>query len=181
MPPNLFMLRLLAHPHIFQLHSVPCSCDNTQGDAKQNRAKLIWAPYHIICQCFNVYVLLEGGHSVKNKVQQKNDNTAAYVPHLQTVHMYRVRIKLPIDKYTTGLIVAALLKVPWSCFLFSKWGYESSMDTCVQSGSDNTCSFQIMEFFFTVCNPKCVCSRMKIWSTHTLKDINQTNTQREER
>lgn len=33
---------------------------------KTSHTELNWAPYHIICQCFNVYILLEGGHNVKN-------------------------------------------------------------------------------------------------------------------
>lgn len=32
------------------------------------------APYHIISQRFNVYILLEGGYSMKNNIQQKTEN-----------------------------------------------------------------------------------------------------------
>lgn len=43
---------------------------NENKTKKLATPKLNQAPYHVISQCFNVYVLLEGGHSVKIEIQQ---------------------------------------------------------------------------------------------------------------
>lgn len=48
----------------------------THGMMQRKETKLVTrksnqAPYHIISQCFYVYVLLEGGHSMKNTTQKK--------------------------------------------------------------------------------------------------------------
>lgn len=118
--------------------------------------KLNWAPYHIIGQCFYVYVLLEGGHSVKNKIQQKmtTPQKAEYVSHLKCVHMHtvlwirshfplRIQIKFPVSKYTytsqkakkgySGKCLTIVEpQLALDCFnymfLFSKWGYDSILD-----------------------------------------------------
>lgn len=52
------------------------------------------APYHVISQCFYVYVLSEGGHSVKKEIQQKNDKTTkctVCIP-FETCHVYSFRL-----------------------------------------------------------------------------------------
>lgn len=56
--------------------------------------KLNQAPYHVISQCFYVYVLLKGGHSVKNRIQQKMTipQSAQYVSHLKRSH-----VQCPLD------------------------------------------------------------------------------------
>lgn len=50
------------------------------------------APYHIISQCFYVYVLLEGGQSVKKQDATEEDDSSAklFVSHGRGSHMYSV-------------------------------------------------------------------------------------------
>lgn len=63
------------------------------------------------------------------KARSNRKMTAVYVPHVQTVHMYGA-IKLPMDKYTQVLIVAAHLKsAPVMFFIFQMriWEYHGYM------------------------------------------------------
>lgn len=138
------LLAHLTHPHIsVKFSKDPCRLwQNTRWcETKVATPKLNWAPYHIICQCFYVYVLLEGGHSVKNKIQQKmttlqsmyliwSVSTCTLSSGYCLLFLPESKIRFPINKstYAQGQKKDIMLNVLETqlafslCFYFSKEG-----------------------------------------------------------
>ena len=130
------LLARLIHPHI-SVQS-PMQLWQKWDEVKKQKLgtpKLNRAPYHIISQCFNVYVLLEGGHSVKKQDPKEkwqhriarsmypiwSEFTCTVSPGYCLIFSLRTQIRFPINKFTRheGYSCASLRNTALMGFLFS--------------------------------------------------------------